>query len=164
MADDDWNEIDVESAQDGDDKVEYEVEEEATVTEEKAEPVQAVDESEDDTAFVEVDESAPDPDPVEAAPELEGVDTDGAQKRIRQLVRQRKEREEQIIAQQQELAALQARLQDTEQKNAEVFKKNYDVTERQLQEKSEMARQAYLRAYDDGDLLATSPVLTFTPS
>ena len=37
MADDDWNEIDVESAQDGDDKVEYEVEE--TVTEEKAEPV-----------------------------------------------------------------------------------------------------------------------------
>ena len=144
MADDDWNEIDVESAQDGDDKVEYEVEE--TVTEEKAEPVVESDES-----FVEVDESAPDPDPVEAAPELEGVDTDGAQKRIRQLVRQRKEREEQIIAQQQELAALQARLQDTEQKNAEVFKKNYDVTERQLQEKSEMARQAYLRAYDDGD-------------
>ena len=144
MADDDWNEIDVESAQDGDDKVEYEVEE--TVTEEKAEPVVEFDES-----FVEVDESAPDPDPVEAAPELKGVDTDGAQKRIRQLVRQRKEREEQIIAQQQELAALQARLQDTEQKNAEVFKKNYDVTERQLQEKSEMARQAYLRAYDDGD-------------
>ena len=144
MADDDWNEIDVESAQDGDDKVEYEVEE--TVTEEKAEPVVEFDES-----FVEVDESAPDPDPVEAAPELKGVDTDGAQKRIRQLVRQRKEREEQIIAQQQELAALQARLQDTEQKNAEVFKKNYDVTERQLREKSEMARQAYLRAYDDGD-------------
>jgi hypothetical protein len=144
MADDDWNEIDVESAQDGDDKVEYEIEE--TVTEKKAGPVVESDES-----FVEVDESAPDPDPVEAAPELKGVDTDGAQKRIRQLVRQRKEREEQIIAQQQELAALQARLQDTEQKNAEVFKKNYDVTERQLQEKSEMARQAYLRAYDDGD-------------
>ena len=144
MADDDWNEIDVESAQDGDDKVEYEVEE--TVTEEKAGPVVESDES-----FVEVDESAPDPDPVEAAPELKGVDTDGAQKRIRQLVRQRKEREEQIIAQQQELAALQARLQNTEQKNAEVFKKNYDVTERQLREKSEMARQAYLRAYDDGD-------------
>ena len=144
MADDDWNEIDVESAQDGDDKVEYEVEE--TVTEEKAGPVVESDES-----FVEVDESASDPDPVEAAPELKGVDTDGAQKRIRQLVRQRKEREEQIIAQQQELAALQARLQNTEQKNAEVFKKNYDVTERQLQEKSEMARQAYLRAYDDGD-------------
>jgi chemotaxis protein histidine kinase CheA len=128
MADDDWNEIDVESAQDGDDKVEYEVEE--TVTEEKAGPVVESDES-----FVEVDESAPDPDPVEAAPELKGVDTDGAQKRIRQLVRQRKEREEQIIAQQQELAALQARLQNTEQKNAEVFKKNYDVTERQLQGK-----------------------------
>ena len=124
MADDDWNEVDVEAARQDDDKVEYEVEEEATATEEKAEPVQAVDESEDtDETFVEVDESAPDPDPVEAAPELEGVDTDGAQKRIRQLVRQRKEREEQIIAQQQELAALQARLQETEQKNAEVLRK-----------------------------------------
>ncbi|NBX10186.1 MAG: hypothetical protein EBR05_10365, partial [Marivivens sp.] len=116
------------------------------------EPVQVVTESDDsDEAVVEVDESSPDPDPVEAAPELEGVDTDGAQKRIRQLIRQRKEREEQIIAQQQQLAALQERLQETEQKNAEVFKKNYDVTERQLEEKAEMARAAYLRAYDDGD-------------
>ena len=150
MADDDWNEVDVEAARQDDDKVEYEVEEAAT--EEDDEPVQVVADSDDsDEAVVEVDESAPDPDPVEAAPELEGVDTEGAQKRIRQLIRQRKEREEQIIAQQQQLAALQEKLQETEQKNAEVYKKNYDVTERQLEEKAEMARAAYLRAYDDGD-------------
>jgi len=151
MADDDWNEVDVEAARQDDDKVEYEVEEAAT-TEEDDEPVQVVSESDDsDEAVVEVDPSSPDPDPVEAAPELEGVDTDGAQKRIRQLIRQRKEREEQIIAQQQQLAALQEKLQETEKKNAEVYKKNYDVTERQLEEKAEMARAAYLRAYDDGD-------------
>ena len=151
MADDDWNEVDVEAARQDDDKVEYEVEEAAT-TEEDDEPVQVVADSDDsDEAVVEVDESAPDPDPVEAAPELEGVDTDGAQKRIRQLIRQRKEREEQIIAQQHQLAMLQQQLQETEQKNAEVFKKNYDVTQRQLEEKAEMARAAYLRAYDDGD-------------
>jgi len=151
MADDDWNEVDVEAARQDDDKVEYEVEEAAT-TEEDDEPVQVVADSDDsDEAVVEVDESAPDPDPVEAAPELEGVDTEGAQKRIRQLIRQRKEREEQIIAQQQQLAALQEKLQETEYKNAEVFKKNYDVTQRQLEEKAEMARAAYLRAYDDGD-------------
>jgi hypothetical protein len=151
MADDDWNEVDVEAArEDGDDKVEYEVEEAAP--EEEDEPVQVVADSDDsDEAVVEVDPASPDPDPVEAAPELEGVDTEGAQKRIRQLIRQRKEREEQIIAQQQELAMLQERLQETEQKNAEVYKKNYDVTERQLEEKAEMARAAYLRAYDDGD-------------
>lgn len=150
MADDDWNEVDVEAARQDDDKVEYEVEESAT--EEEDEPVQVVTDSDDsDEAVVEVDPASPDPDPVEAAPELEGVDTEGAQKRIRQLIRQRKEREEQIIAQQQELAALQKRLQETEYKNAEVFKKNYDVTQRQLEEKAEMARQAYLRAYDDGD-------------
>ena len=145
--DDDWNEVDVEAArEDGDDKVEYEVEE----TADEPTPVVVESDSSDETV-VEVDESAPDPDPVEAAPELEGVDTDGAQKRIRQLVRQRKEREEQIIAQQQQLAVLQQQLQETEQKNAEVFKKNYDVTQRQLEEKAEMARAAYLRAYDDGD-------------
>ena len=151
MADDDWNEVDVEAArQDDDDKVEYEVEE--TATEEEDEPVQVVADSDDtDEAVVEVDPASPDPDPVEAAPELEGVDTDGAQKRIRQLIRQRKEREEQIIAQQQQVAALQQQLQETERKNAEVFKKNYDVTERQLEDKAEMARAAYLRAYDDGD-------------
>ena len=153
MADDDWNEVDVEAARQDDDKVEYEVEEAAT--EEDDEPVQVVSESDDsDEAVVEVDPSSPDPDPVEAAPELEGVDTDGAQKRIRQLIRQRKEREEQIIAQQQQLAMLQQQLQETEYKNAEVFKKNYDVTQRQLEEKAEMARAAYLRAYDDGDKAA----------
>ena len=151
MSDNEWNKIDVEAArQDDDDKVEYEVEEAAT--EEEDEPVQVVTESDDsDETVIEVDPASPDPDPVEAAPELEGVDTDGAQKRIRQLIRQRKEREEQIIAQQQQLKRLQEQLQETEQKNAEVFKKNYDVTERQLEEKAEMARAAYLRAYDDGD-------------
>ena len=154
MADDDWNEVDVAAArQDDDDKVEYEVEEAAT--EEEDEPIQVVADSDDsDEAVVEVDPASPDPDPVEAAPELEGVDTEGAQKRIRQLIRQRKEREEQIIAQQQQLAMLQQQLQETEQKNAEVFKKNYDVTQRQLEEKAEMARAAYLRAYDDGDKAA----------
>ncbi len=142
--DDDWNEVDTTAVSTDEDKVEYELEEEP-VKEEKLEVERDTEE------VIEVDEDAPDPDPVEAAPELEGVDTEGAQKRIRQLVRQRKEREEHIIAQQQELALLQARLQETEQKNAEVFKKNYDVTQRQLEEKTEMARAAYLRAYDDGD-------------
>jgi AraC-like DNA-binding protein len=144
MADDEWTEVDTEATAPEEDKVEYELEE-ATEPEEK------------ETVFleketvVEVDEDSPDPDPVESAPELAGVETDGAQKRIRQLVRQRKEREEQIIAQQMHVAALEEKLQQTEQKNAEVFKKNYDVTEHQLKEKTEMARQQYLRAYDDGD-------------
>lgn len=140
MSEEDWNQIEVKRPE-GEPEVEFEVDEEVKAEEEEAQrPLE-----------IEVDPAAPDPDPVETAPELTGVDTDGAQKRIRQLVRQRKEREEQIIAQQQELAQLRAQLQETEAKNVEVFKKNYDVTEKQLQEKAEMARQAYLRAYDDGD-------------
>ena len=144
MADDDWNEVDTTAVSTDEDKVEYELEEEP-VKEEKLEV------EKDTEEVIEVDEDAPDPDPVETAPELDGVETDGAQKRIRQLVRQRKEREEQIIAQQMQVAALEEKLQQTEQKNAEVFKKNYDVTEHQLKEKTEMARQQYLRGYDDGD-------------
>jgi len=138
MADDEWTKVDTEAVAPEEDKVEYEIEEEST------EPVEK-------ETIVEIDEDSPDPDPVESAPELAGVETDGAQKRIRQLVRQRKEREEQIIAQQMKVASLEARLHETEQKNAEVFRKNYDVTEHQLKEKTEMARQQYLRAYDDGD-------------
>ena len=137
-----WNEIDVSSVEE--EKVEFELEEEPEV-EEHLEVVRA----EPDEKVVEVDTASPDV--VEATPELDGVETEGAQKRIRQLVKQRKEREEQIIAQQQELMSLKEQLQNTEVKNAEVFKKNYDVTERQLQDKTEMARQQYLRAYDDGD-------------
>ena len=91
MADDDWNEVDTTAVSTDEDKVEYELEEEP-VKEEKLEV------EKDTEEVIEVDEDAPDPDPVETAPELDGVETDGAQKRIRQLVRQRKEREEQIIA------------------------------------------------------------------
>lgn len=144
MSEEDWNRIEVKRPE-GEPEVEFEVDEEVKAEEEEARRPLEIEEE------IEVDPAAPDPDPVETAPELAGVDTEGAQKRIRQLVRQRKEREEQIIAQQQELARLRGQLQETETKNVEVFKKNYDVTEQQLKEKAEMARQAYLRAYDDGD-------------
>jgi hypothetical protein len=140
MSEEDWNKIEVQRPE-GEPEVEFEVDEEVKAEEEEAQrPLE-----------IEIDPTAPDSDPVETAQELVGVETEGAQKRIRHLVRQRKEREEQIIAQQQELARLRFQLQDTETKNVEVFKKNYDVTEQQLKEKAEMARQTYLRAYDDGD-------------
>jgi hypothetical protein len=65
-------------------KVEYEVEEEKPQKE------------------VEAEEASPPPQPEKEEPkqeeikELDGIETGGAQKRIRQLVRQRKEREEEI--------------------------------------------------------------------
>lgn len=140
MSNDEWSTIEVKQPT-AEPEVEFEVDDDVKAEEEKAgRPLE-----------VEIDTDTPDTDPVETAPELVGIDTEGAQKRIRHLVRQRKEREEHIILQQQENARLKEQLQQTEAKNVEVFKKNYDVTAQQLQEKAELSRQAYLRAYDDGD-------------
>ena len=77
-----WSEVDLSPASEQE-KVEFEVE--------GAEP-EVVSEPE-------VEEASPEPAAVEASkelPELEGIETKGAEKRIRQLIRQRKEREEQI--------------------------------------------------------------------
>jgi hypothetical protein len=142
---DDWSQIDVKKV--AEPEVDFEIDEEVRAEEAAAKAPLEIEEEADNT--IEVDPAAPDP--AASVPELAGVDTEGAQKRIRQLVRQRKEREEHIIAQQQQIAQLQSHLRNTEEKNVEVFRKNYDVTERQLQEKAELARQTYLRAYDDGD-------------
>ena len=83
--------------------------------------------------------------------ELEGIQTKGAEKRIRQLVQQRKERDEQInmlIHKNEELAGI------VNQKNNEVQEINkltLDSSEKQLTDKIELARGAYLEAFEEGE-------------
>jgi len=97
--------------------------------------------------------------PQEAAPpqeeekpeELEGIKTKGAEKRIRQLVRQRKERDEQIsklIAQNESLVN---NLQQKENSFNEVSKLNLDASEKQLTDKVTLARNAYMEAFESGE-------------
>ena len=97
--------------------------------------------------------------PQEAAPpqeedkpeELEGIKTKGAEKRIRQLVRQRKERDEQIsklIAQNESLVN---NLQQRESSFNEVSKLNLDASEKQLTDKVTLARNAYMEAFESGE-------------
>ena len=97
--------------------------------------------------------------PQEAAPpqeedkpeELEGIKTKGAEKRIRQLVRQRKERDEQIsklIAQNESLVN---NLQQRENSFNEVSKLNLDASEKQLTDKVTLARNAYMEAFESGE-------------
>ena len=83
--------------------------------------------------------------------ELEGIDTKGAQKRIRQLIKQRKDKEDQInklIKQNEELQGL---VKKRETEFSTVSKKNLEVTEKQLTDKLNMARVAYKNAYEAGD-------------
>ena len=137
MADnkEEWGNVEVSPPE----NVEFELEEEA-VTEEVAPDVEAKEEEE-------VAET-----PKEEPPsELDGIETRGAQKRIRQLIRQRKEREEQIqtlITQNEEL------VKTISKKDDELFnvnKLNLDASEKQLTDKAELAREVYLEAFEEGD-------------
>jgi len=83
--------------------------------------------------------------------ELEGIETNGAQKRIRQLVKQRKEKEEQIQALLQEKQELQTRLSTQEQSFVDTQKTTTDLSEKQLNDKVALAKAAYLDAYNSGD-------------
>ena len=136
--DKDWESVEVPENAEKEDKVEYEVE-----GEDKETKVEAKTEAKE-----EVLESKP---VVETPEELEGIETKGAQKRIRQLVKQRKERDEQI----QQLIQQNEQLKTTVHKSQETFdevsKKNLDVTEKQLQDKLNLARTAYTDAFESGD-------------
>ena len=139
MDNEEWNEVDTATPEEEKNKVEYEVEEEIE-QEEKAIPlVQAEKEKEKEEPKV------------DTPPELEGVETKGAQKRIRQLVKQRKERDDQLsnlIRQNEELSN---RLQNTEHQFNTVNKLSLDSSEKQITDKLELARNVYKTAHEEGD-------------
>tara|TARA_B100000131_G_scaffold125177_1_gene122463 strand:- start:569 stop:1552 length:984 start_codon:yes stop_codon:yes gene_type:complete len=131
--DDGYQEIDISKPQKEEPEKDYEVEEEETeqpkVETKKEEPTEESKEPE----------------------ELDGINTAGAEKRIRQLIKQRKEREEQLEAQQQQIADLQAQLQNSTQKVQETEKASLVSYENQLKEKLKLAEEGYKNAYDSGD-------------
>ena len=127
---DGWNDVEVPE----EDKIEIEIEQDSPEEVEEEQPVlEAKDEVKEET------------------PELEGIETKGAEKRIRQLIRQRKEREEEV----EQLLETNKKLSETlRQKEEEVFnvsKNSLESSEKQLTDKIELARQAYLEAFDEGD-------------
>jgi len=136
-----WNKITVPSGSD----MEVEVEEE------KVEEVQAKPEP----------EPAPPP-PKPDEPELEGIETQGAEKRIRKLIRQRKERDEEINKLMEHNNQLQSKLNTKETEVASNVKQNIELSSKQVEDKIELARTAYLNAFDGGDkeqLLSAQEIL-----
>ena len=130
--DDGYQEIDVSKPQKEEPEKDYEVEEETEqpkVETKKEEPTE--------------DSKEPE--------ELDGINTAGAEKRIRQLIKQRKEREEQLEAQQQQIANLQSQLQNSTQKVQETEKASLISYENQTKDKLKLAEEGYKNAYDSGD-------------
>jgi hypothetical protein len=83
--------------------------------------------------------------------ELEGINTKGAEKRIRQLIKQRKDRDDkvaQLIKQNEELTS---RLTNTQKEFTNISKLNLDATEKQLKDKLELARTNYKTAHEEGN-------------
>mgnify|MGYP003641120936 FL=1 len=122
----DWNEVDV-SPSDTKEKVEFEVEAEGV---EEKPAVQAVDKE---------------------VPELEGIETKGAEKRIRQLVQQKKEQAELLVKAEQEKQSLLTQLTERDKYTVETQKTNTQTNERLLQQQIELAKKSYLDAYDNGE-------------
>mgnify|MGYP005815180817 CR=1 FL=1 len=133
-----WSEVETKAPEEP--KVEYEIEGEENEKVETPSPVEAKEEVKSEEAPKE-----------DSPPELEGVDTKGAQKRIRQLVKQRKERDEQLADLMKRNEELSSKLQNTEHQFNTVNKLSLDSSEKQITDKLELARNAYKSAHEEGD-------------
>jgi len=138
-----WTEVEAPSSE-KEEKVEFEVEEEKEATPDSEPQVEAKTEVEKEPK-PESEQKAEDPQ------ELDGIETKGAQKRIRQLVGQRKERDSQIAKLIQQNEALNTRLTTREQEFHNISKLNLDANEKQITDKLELARAAYATAHEEGN-------------
>ena len=135
-----WATVDTSPAVKEEDKVEFEIETEevdasSEVSEESVQPKKTEAQTETQQESVEEPEEQ----------------QSGAQKRIRQLVKQKKERDEQIqslIARQQEL---EERLKSQQQEIKSSLEKNFEAAETQINSRIEMAEDAYRQAIESGD-------------
>jgi len=133
-----WSEVETKAPEEP--KVEYEIEGEEDEKVKTPSPVEAKEEVKSEEVPKE-----------DSPPELEGVDTKGAQKRIRQLVKQRKERDEQLSQLMRQNEELSSKLQNTEHHFNTVNKLSLDSSEKQITDKLELARNAYKSAHEEGD-------------
>jgi len=129
---DSWGTIDTNPKAEEKPKVEYEIEDDIQVQSEE-------------TISEEIKEET------KEASELEGIETKGAQKRIRQLIKQRKDREDQINELQKRIAEYEATIQAKDNELVSTLKLNNEVSEQQLQEQIKLAESAYRKALEGGE-------------
>jgi len=132
IAKEEWTEVEAKDSE-KENKVEFEVEED-TPKEVKAEASSDTEETKSDQPE-----------------ELDGIETKGAQKRIRQLIKQRKDRDDQINQLIQQNEQLNGKLNSREQEFTNISKLHLDANQKQLTDKMELARAAYKSAHDEGD-------------
>ena len=128
-----WSEVQTEKPEK--EKIEFEVEKDEPKKEEVKQEVKT-----------------PEPEVKKEEPkELEGINTKGAEKRIRQLIKQRKDRDEEVARLIKQNEELTSKLTNTQKEFTNISKLNLDATEKQLKDKLELARNAYTTAHQEGD-------------
>jgi len=153
MSDEQWAEITVPKGEEPE-KVEYEIEDQEEKTEvEQEDTTESSWKNEDRQGWRgSYDEEETEEKEISNEPEeIKGIKTKGAQKRIRHLVKQRKERDEQIYNLIQKNEDLNKRLVGREKEFTQAQEITTDTSEKQLQEGLELARTNYLEAYQSGD-------------
>jgi hypothetical protein len=83
--------------------------------------------------------------------ELKGVETKGAQKRIRQLIKQRKDREDRIGELEARVAEYENKLKQKNNEIVSTYKKNLDSNEVQINDQIKLAEGAYRKALESGE-------------
>jgi len=114
------------------------------------EPVQAVVEEKAEEVVAAQPEEAEDKE--QPVKELEGIETKGAEKRIRQLIRQRKERDEKLEKMEERLGTLQQQLNYKEEQLSTSLKSSIDNSESQLNNNLEAAKSIYKQAIENSDV------------
>jgi hypothetical protein len=87
----------------------------------------------------------------EEAPELEGIETNGATRRIKKLLFERQERDKHIQALIQKNEELNTNLRTKDKEVNTLGKTSLDASEKQLNDKIELARAVYTEAFEEGD-------------
>ena len=133
MADnEEWNSIKVSEKED---KVEYEVEEPDSPATQSSSEEQKTDDSTEEKDIE----------------ELDGIQTKGAEKRIRQLVQQRKERDAHINNLMKKNEELVNHITYKNNELNEISSLTLNSSEKQLTDKIELAREAYMEAFEEGE-------------
>lgn len=131
-------------------EVEFEIEEPET---QEREELTAREEQEDNKEKVEkpTKESSKSEEDPDAKKELAGIETEGAQKRIRRLVAQRKEVEQRAQSLEERVKEYEEKLREREEALEAAQKSSLDSTESSLQEQINLAQANYIKALEEGD-------------
>jgi hypothetical protein len=83
--------------------------------------------------------------------ELKGINTKGAEKRIRKLVAQRKERDEQLALAVEKIKYLESTLSDKDKNISDYRRQSVDSKKEEIKRRVEAAQMSFSRAFDEGD-------------